>query len=164
MSKATVTRLFIGSLIAALAGAILVVIAVSLAYANGVFQMAGSDVVGVQGSPLAWSLLGIGVVGGLAIAGGAIGGLVSWIGALLNTAQLEQQDVVPRPAAAGDLQPRVPRDDRVRDRWPGRHDRRDARSHGARPGVTGSSATRLIRPTSSPRTSGASPPCARSSP
>lgn len=91
MSKATVTRLFIGSLIAALAGAILVVIAVSLAYANGVFQMAGSDVVGVEGSPLAWSLLGIGVVGGLTIAGGAIGGLVSWIGALLNTAQLDSK-------------------------------------------------------------------------
>ncbi len=91
MSKSTVTRLFLGSLIAAGAGATIVVIAVSLAIANGVFVMSGSDVVGVQATVLAWSLIGLGLVGGLAIAGGLIGGLVSWIGALLNTSQLESK-------------------------------------------------------------------------
>ena len=89
ISKATVTRLFIGSVIAAGAGAIVGVAAVWLAIDNGVFVMSGSDIVGLQGSLLAWILLGLGVVGGLAIVGGLIGGLVSWIGALLNTAQLE---------------------------------------------------------------------------
>jgi hypothetical protein len=89
MSKATVTRLFTGSVIAAGAGAIVGVLAVWLAIENGVFVMNGPDVVGIQGSILAWVLFGLGIAGGLAIIGGMIGGLVSWIGALLNTAQLE---------------------------------------------------------------------------
>jgi hypothetical protein len=91
MSKATVTKLFIGSVIAAVAGAILAIASVWLAIANDVFLMSGPDLVGVQGSPLAWSLLGLGVVGGLTIMGGLIGGLVSWIGALLNTSQLDSK-------------------------------------------------------------------------
>lgn len=91
MSKATVTRLFIGSGIAIVSGAILAVAAVSLANANNVFVMSGPDVVGLRGSVLAWSLLGLGIVGGLAVAGGMIGGLVAWIGALLNTWQLESR-------------------------------------------------------------------------
>jgi hypothetical protein len=88
MSKATVTRLFIGSGIAIIAGAILSAVSIWLADANDVFVMNGPDVTGVNGSPLAWSLLGLGVVGGLAVAAGVIGGLASWIGALLNTWQL----------------------------------------------------------------------------
>jgi hypothetical protein len=91
MSKTTVTRLFIGSGIAIISGAILAVGAVWLAIANNVFVMAGADVVGIEGGALAWFLLGAGIVGGLAVAGGAIGGLVSWIGALLNTWQLESK-------------------------------------------------------------------------
>ena len=91
MFKATVTKLFIGSLIAVGAGAILASIAVGLAIANGVFVMSGPDVVGVNGGPLAFGLLGLAAVGGLVMAGGLIGGLVSWIGALLNTAQLESK-------------------------------------------------------------------------
>lgn len=91
MSKATVTRLFIGSAIAAGAGAILAVSAVWIAIANDVFVMSGQDIVGVQGGTLAWLLLGLAVVGGLAFTGAMIGGLVSWIGALLNTSQLESK-------------------------------------------------------------------------
>jgi MFS family permease len=91
MSKATVTRLFIGSLIAGIAGAILAIAGVSIAIASDVFVMSGNDIVGIQGGTLAWSLLGLAVVGGLAIAGAMIGGLVSWIGALLNTSQLESK-------------------------------------------------------------------------
>jgi hypothetical protein len=89
MSKATVTRLFIGSVIAAGAGTIVAILAVWTAIANDVFVMQGADIAAIQGSLLAWILLGFGVVGGLAVAGGLIGGLVSWIGALLNTSQLE---------------------------------------------------------------------------
>lgn len=91
MSKATVSRIFIGSLISVGAGAIAAVIAVWIAIANGVFVMDGPDVVGIQASALAWILLGIGIVGGIAMLGGLIGGLVSWIGALLNTSQLESK-------------------------------------------------------------------------
>jgi hypothetical protein len=89
MSKATVTRLFIGSLIAVTAGAVLAVAAIWVAIANDVFVMAGPDIVGIHGSGLAWSLLGLALIGGVAVAGGAIAGFVSWIGALLNTWQLE---------------------------------------------------------------------------
>lgn len=91
MSKATVTRLFIGSAMAAIAGAILAITAVWIAIANDVFVMSGQDIVGIQGGTLAWLLLGLGVVGGLAFTGAMIGGLVSWIGALLNTSQLESK-------------------------------------------------------------------------
>jgi hypothetical protein len=91
MSKTTVTRLFIGSLIAVAAGAILSVAAIWLAIANDVFAMSGSDIVGIHGSTLAWSLLGLALIGGVAVAGGAIGGFLSWIGALLNSWQLESK-------------------------------------------------------------------------
>ena len=91
MSKATVIRLFIGSGIAIIAGAILGIGAVWLAIANDVFEMAGPNIVGIHGSPLAWSLLGLGILAGLATAGGLLAGLVSWIGALLNTWRLESK-------------------------------------------------------------------------
>lgn len=91
MTKATVTRLFIGSAIAAAAGALLAIVAIWVAIANDVFVMSGSDIVAVQGSVLSWTLLGLGLVGAVAFMGGLIGGLVSWIGALLNTSQLDSK-------------------------------------------------------------------------
>ena len=91
MTKATVTKLFIGSTIAALAGTILTIVAVGIAIANDVFVVVDNDVVGVRGSGVAWSMLGLGIAGGVAIIGGMIGGLVSWIGALLNTSELESK-------------------------------------------------------------------------
>jgi hypothetical protein len=91
MSKATVTRLFIGSGIAIVSGAIVAVAAVWLAIANNVFVMAGPDITGITGGALAWSIVALGILGAMAVAGGFIGGLVSWIGALLNTWQLESR-------------------------------------------------------------------------
>lgn len=88
MSKATVTRLFVGSVVAVIAGALLAFAAVWFAYANGAFVMSGPDVVGVETTPAAWTMVGLCLVAGLVVIGGLIGGLVSWIGALLNTAQL----------------------------------------------------------------------------
>ena len=91
MSKATVTKLFIGGALAATAGAIVTVAAVWIAIANDVFVMSGPDVVGLQASPLAWSVLGLAIVGTVAVVGGLIASLVSWIGALLSTSQLESK-------------------------------------------------------------------------
>jgi hypothetical protein len=91
MSKTTVTRLFIGAGLAMIAGAILFVAAVAIAIGANTFVMSGSDIVGLRGSPLAWASLAIGVVGTLAFVGGTIAGLVSWIGALLGTWQLESK-------------------------------------------------------------------------
>src|SRR5690349_752537 len=88
MSKASITRLFISGLIAALAGAVLVIVAVAVALANGVFVVNGSEIVDVNATGLGWAMLALGIVGGLTVVGGAIAGLISWIGALLNTAQL----------------------------------------------------------------------------
>jgi len=91
MSKATVKRLFLGSLLAAVAGSVLAISAVWVAIANDVFVMNGQDVVGIQSSALAWVLLGLGLVGAVTFTGGLIGGFVSWIGALLNTSRLESK-------------------------------------------------------------------------
>ena len=91
MSKSTVTRLFVGSGIAIVAGSILAIAAIWLAIANDVFVMNGSDIVGLRGGAVAVSLIGLGIVGGLAVLGGFLGGLISWIGALLNTWQLESK-------------------------------------------------------------------------
>jgi len=85
MSKSTVTKLFIGSGISIVAGALLVVLAVWLAIANDVFVMKGPDIVGLHPSALAWSCLALGVLGSVVVIGGFAGGVVSWIGALLNT-------------------------------------------------------------------------------
>jgi hypothetical protein len=91
MSKTSVTRLFIGGGIAIVAGAIVAIAAVWVAIANDVFVMNGPDIVGLSGGAVAWSLLGLGAVGGVAIIGGFIAGFVAWIGALLNTWQLESK-------------------------------------------------------------------------
>jgi MFS family permease len=88
MSKATITRLFIGSGIAIIAGGILAFGAVWFAIANDAFVMSGSDIVGFRGGALAWSGLALGLLGAVVIAGGLVGGVVSWIGAVLNTWRL----------------------------------------------------------------------------
>jgi MFS family permease len=91
VTKATLTRLFVGAGLAMIAGAVLAVASIWIAIANDVFVMNGSDIVGLQGSALGWASLGFGFVGVLAIVGGLIAGLVAWIGALLNTWQLESK-------------------------------------------------------------------------
>jgi hypothetical protein len=91
MSKATVTKLFIGSLIAFGAGAVVAIFAIALAVANNVFVMDGNDIAAVQGGTLAWVLIGLAILGVLAAAGGVITGFVAWIGAVLNTWQLDSK-------------------------------------------------------------------------
>ena len=91
MSKAIVTRLFIGSLIAFGTGAVVAIAAVLIALGTNMFLMAGTDIVGIRGSALAWMLIGLGIVGAGAMMGGLITGLVAWIGALLNTWQLQSK-------------------------------------------------------------------------
>ena len=91
MSKQSVIKLFIAGGLAIIAGAVLAIAAVWIAIANDVFVMSGPDIVGLRGGAVAWSLLGFGIVGGLVIAGGLIAGFVAWIGALLNTWQLESK-------------------------------------------------------------------------
>jgi len=89
--KSTVTKLFLGGLIAAVSGVVVIIAAVSVAFANGVFVMDGTRVVDIRETGLAFGLLGVAIIGALAVIGGAITGLVSWIGALLNTWQVESK-------------------------------------------------------------------------
>jgi hypothetical protein len=91
VSKSTITRVFVGSLISLAAGAVVLLGAVGVAFANNVFVMNGDQIAAVEGGPAAWSLIGLGLVGVIAIIGGLIGGLVSWIGALLNTWRVESK-------------------------------------------------------------------------
>jgi hypothetical protein len=91
MSKPTIDRLFIGSALAVIAGILLALAAIIAAYGGGAFVMDGPDVVGFAGDAFAWSMIGLVILGSMAVIGGSIGGLVAWIGALLNTAQLESK-------------------------------------------------------------------------
>jgi hypothetical protein len=91
MTKPAISRLFIGSVVAFVAAIVLGIFACTWAFANGVFELDGPDVVGMNWSPTTWWMIGMIIVSALAIIGGAIGGLVAWIGALLNTARLEDK-------------------------------------------------------------------------
>jgi hypothetical protein len=91
MSKHLITRLFIGGVAAVVAGVVLATFAVIWAFGSGGFIMNGPDVVGITGSTFTWSLIAVIVAAGFTIMGGFIAGLVAWIGALLNTVQLEDK-------------------------------------------------------------------------
>jgi hypothetical protein len=91
MSKLTVTKLFVGSLIAIVGGVVLLVAAVLLALANGSFVMSGPNVTGINPSAFTWTMVGLASVGILATVGGAIGQFVAWIGAVINTSRLDDK-------------------------------------------------------------------------
>ena len=91
MSKSTITKLFVGSLIAVLGGLVILLAGIWLAFANSSFIMSGPDVTGIESSPFAWSMVGLALVGLIAMIGGAIGQFVAWIGAVINTAYLEDK-------------------------------------------------------------------------
>ncbi|HVB77264.1 MAG TPA: hypothetical protein VNI34_05615 [Candidatus Nitrosotalea sp.] len=91
MTKHTVTRFFIGSVLAIAGGLVLTVVAGLLAFANGALVYNGPDVIGVNESAFGWTMITVAAVGTLVMAGGAIGQFVSWIGAVLNTARLEDK-------------------------------------------------------------------------
>ena len=74
MSKTTITRLFVAALLAVAAGLVLVLAAVWAAFASDLLVT-----------------VTLVVVGSLAMLAGAVAAVVAWIGALLNTAQLEDK-------------------------------------------------------------------------
>jgi hypothetical protein len=90
MKKSTISRLFMIGLIVIVAGVVLVVGSVLAGLAAGAVTLGGSTYIEVNGGALAWTLFGL-VIGLLAIGGGSIAALVSWIAALLNTAELEDK-------------------------------------------------------------------------
>lgn len=90
MSKSTITRLFVGAILAVVVGVIIAFAAVVAALAGGVVTLGGPSVVTVNGEAFAGTLPWL-LIAALAIAGGALAAIASWIGALLNTVQLEDK-------------------------------------------------------------------------
>jgi hypothetical protein len=88
MTKSAVTKFFVGGIVAVIAGLFVAIVAVWAAFAAGEFVMDGPDVTGVKFTAFGWSMVGLMIVGGFSMIGGAIAGLIAWIGALINTAQL----------------------------------------------------------------------------
>jgi hypothetical protein len=91
MSKKHVTRLFVGAIVAVGAGLVLGFAALWAALASDAIDVGGGDVIDVNGGSGAWTALGLIIIGSLAILGGTVAAVVSWIAALLNTWQLENK-------------------------------------------------------------------------
>jgi len=91
MSKPMITKLFVGGLVAIFAGLIVGAFAGILAFGSTELVMNGPDVTAFNATPFAWTMIAVATVGFLAMVGGAVAGLVAWIGALINTAQLEDK-------------------------------------------------------------------------
>ena len=91
LSKKSVTRLFVGATVAVVAGVVLGVAALWAAVASDAIDLGGSHSVDVNGGSGAWTALGLVILGSLAILGGTVAAVVSWIGALLNAWQLEDK-------------------------------------------------------------------------
>ena len=91
ISKKTVTRLFVGASVALAAGLVLSLAALGAALASDAIDVGGSDIIDVNGGTGAWTAVGLVAAGSLAILGGTVAAVLSWIGALLNTWQLEDK-------------------------------------------------------------------------
>lgn len=91
MTKTTITRLFVGSLIAIAGGLVLLAVVGGLAIATDAFVMDGPDVVGVESTLSAWVLIGLGALAVLVLLAAGVVQVVAWVGAVLNTAQLENK-------------------------------------------------------------------------
>jgi len=90
MSKSSVTRLFVGAVLAVVVGVLVAFAAIVAALAGGVVTIGGPAVVTVNGGAFAGTLVWL-IIASLAITGGALAAIASWIGALLNTVQLEDK-------------------------------------------------------------------------
>ena len=91
MTKTQIRTIFWASLLAGAAGLVMLVVTGGLAYANDSFEMDGPDVVGIRSTSFGWTMI---VLAGTAIVvmmAAALGQFVAWIGAVLNTAQLDDK-------------------------------------------------------------------------
>ena len=91
VSKRTITRLFVGALVAAGVGLALGFAALGTALSSDAIDFGGRYVIDVNGGAGAWTALGLVVVALLVVLAGTVAAVLSWIGALLNTWQLEDK-------------------------------------------------------------------------
>jgi hypothetical protein len=86
MGRSLIVKLFFGSLIGLVAGAVVLAAAAAIAFGNGVFAMNGPDVVGINSSSLSWTLIALMGLSALVLALATVAQVVAWIGTVLNTA------------------------------------------------------------------------------
>ena len=91
MSKRTIDRLFAGSLAALLVGVVLVLITVAAFLCTATWTTSGTQITHVvMNQGVTWTIW-FAIVGGILAAIGALGQFIAWIGALVNTARLEDK-------------------------------------------------------------------------
>jgi hypothetical protein len=90
MSKSTITRLFFGAVVALIVGFVVAFATVLAAIAAGVVAIGGPSGVTVDGEVFAKSLPWL-LIAALLFASGTLAAIASWMGALLNTWQLEDK-------------------------------------------------------------------------
>jgi hypothetical protein len=90
MSKTTITRLFEAAVATVLAGMVIGIAAVVAGLANGAVVLGGSQIVTLNGSAVAWTV-GLLVIASVVTAAGTVAAIASWVGALLNTSQMEDK-------------------------------------------------------------------------
>ena len=86
MGRSLLVKLFFGSLIGFVAGAVVLVVAGAVAIGTDVFVMNGPDVVGLNSGPLTWTVIGLMALASLIMILAAMAQVVAWIGAVLDTA------------------------------------------------------------------------------
>jgi hypothetical protein len=91
MHKTMIRKLFVGSLIALAGGLVLLAVAGGLAVANSSLVKNGPDVTAIHATPLGWVMIGLAGVAILVLVAAAITQFVAWVGAVINTAQLEDK-------------------------------------------------------------------------
>jgi len=91
MSKPTITKLFFGSLFTIVGGLFLAAVGFVLAFGGGTVSVSAGEVTNVEISSGSTPMLLVGAVGVLAIVVGAFGQLVAWLGAVINTARLDDK-------------------------------------------------------------------------
>ncbi len=90
MSKTTITRLFEVAVVAVVGGIVTGVAAVVAGLVNGAVVLGGSQAVTLNGGALTWTV-GLLVIASVVTAAGTAAAIASWVGALLNTSQLEDK-------------------------------------------------------------------------
>jgi hypothetical protein len=86
-----IRKLFVGSLIAAAGGLVLLAVAGGLAIANSSVVKNGPDVTAIHATPLGWVMIGLAGIAILVLVAAAITQFVAWVGAVINTAQLQDK-------------------------------------------------------------------------
>ena len=91
MHKTLIRKLFVGSLIALAGGLVLLAVTGGVAIANSSLVKNGPDVTGIHATALGWVMIGLAGVAILVLIAAAITQFVAWVGAVINTAQLQDK-------------------------------------------------------------------------